>query len=96
MKDAADATGAPCGELEQRRQKLAGAGLCAGCGDSFPPSKLTEIAKLPFCDACLRMRPAEIHVKKSRKGSFFKSRREKVLTCVIISCLFILVICKIL
>ena len=95
MKDADGRYWCPeCGELEQRRTRLSQSGLCAGCGESFPPSKLTEIARLPFCDACLRLRPPEIHQKKAKKGSFFRSRREKVLAFVILTCIAVLVIYK--
>lgn len=44
----------PCGQADQKLKSQAVGGMCAGCGESYSASQMTQLGGMPYCDKCLK------------------------------------------
>ena len=61
-----------CGEADRRHKASAAGGICAGCGESYSATHMTELGGMPYCDKCLKKKYSGKGAASSRRiGSRF-------------------------
>ena len=85
---------ADCSASDDKKNRLIEGGICAGCGQHFPPHGVTVIGHETFCKACLKTRARKetgtflASVKDMLSGSRDHEKRT-ALTFIIISVVLI-------
>jgi hypothetical protein len=44
----------PCGQNDQKKKIAATGVICAGCGEQYPNSQLTQLGGQKYCSGCLK------------------------------------------
>jgi hypothetical protein len=85
---------AECSAADEKKKRLIEGGICAGCGQHFPPHGVTVIGDETFCKACLKTRARKetgtfaASIKDMLSGSRDHDKRT-VLTMLIISAVLV-------